>query len=198
MAWLTALRRLQDSEPFQEFLRLCIRAFLAVRQHTEDIVALVRAAAVTCAAAPDRGARRLQVASMADSGLPCYMFADTISKLRARFLPGATDAEAALFMKSKVRCRIMRCLAPLTRWRLRFMTPPTSSPPFCMMGSRSCRTTFTARRSVDEGGQSFDMQSRCIRTLRHTTLLAPTNKRRQTLLTFACRAGVTAAYYAAR
>lgn len=72
-----------DSAGFRAFEDLTSLAFLAARRHMQDIVALV--------------------AGMADSALPSFLFPDTLTSLQARFLPDATDAEAAAHMIRLVR-----------------------------------------------------------------------------------------------
>ena len=68
-----------NSEAYTHFIEQSIRAFLALREHADDIVTLA--------------------ASMAPTALPCFTPA-SMSNLRARFAPGVSEAEAASKMHS--------------------------------------------------------------------------------------------------
>eukprot|EP00698_Gefionella_okellyi_P023140 TRINITY_DN7805_c0_g1_i1.p1 TRINITY_DN7805_c0_g1~~TRINITY_DN7805_c0_g1_i1.p1 ORF type:complete len:1632 (-),score=395.44 TRINITY_DN7805_c0_g1_i1:701-5320(-) len=67
----------RDSEHFRWFNELCIRGFLALRQHMDSLVALAEL--------------------MEETKLPCY-FPDTIKNLRMRFVPELSDRGAAQHM----------------------------------------------------------------------------------------------------
>lgn len=71
-----------DSQPYRWFEELCIKAFLASRPHTEQLVNIVR--------------------PMLDSGLPCFK-PDTIQHFRDRFVPHRSEREAADFMRDLIK-----------------------------------------------------------------------------------------------
>lgn len=76
---------------YQEYSRLCVKAYLACRQYAEEIVEMV--------------------SLMSDSSLPCfkgilvdlYLGESTIRKLRDRFQLDKTDRAAADYMISLIR-----------------------------------------------------------------------------------------------
>eukprot|EP01104_Vermistella_antarctica_P012806 TRINITY_DN3775_c2_g3_i1.p1 TRINITY_DN3775_c2_g3~~TRINITY_DN3775_c2_g3_i1.p1 ORF type:complete len:561 (+),score=162.17 TRINITY_DN3775_c2_g3_i1:620-2302(+) len=65
------------AEMFKTFMNYCVRAYLAIRDHTESIVTLV--------------------SLMLDTQLPCFT-EQTLTNLRARLSCGKTEKEAAKFM----------------------------------------------------------------------------------------------------
>lgn len=67
------------SETWNRFVRLCVKGYLAARQHMDGIVNTVLL--------------------MVDSGLPCFSRGDPIGNLRKRFHPEMSEREAANFMK---------------------------------------------------------------------------------------------------
>ena len=71
-----------DGEPFAAFAELVVRAYLAARAHAAD--ALVAT-----------------VAGYADSGLPCFLFPDTLAKLAGRLRAEEGDLRAARFMRAE-------------------------------------------------------------------------------------------------
>ncbi|KAI5195502.1 hypothetical protein AUEXF2481DRAFT_8233 [Aureobasidium subglaciale EXF-2481] len=71
-----------QSQPFRWFEELCVKAFLAARQHAEKLSHLVIV--------------------MLDSGLPCFK-PETIQHFRERFVLDKSEREAADFMRSLVR-----------------------------------------------------------------------------------------------
>lgn len=70
-----------DTEMFQYFNELTCRAFLLARDNMDAVHGLV--------------------AGMADSGLPCYLFPDTLQKLYGRFRPDDSDLRACRFMRDE-------------------------------------------------------------------------------------------------
>jgi phosphatidylinositol 4-kinase A len=70
------------AQSYQWFEELCIKAFLASRQHSEHLVHMVSV--------------------MLDSGLPCFK-PQTIQHFRDRFVLERSDREAADFMKDLIR-----------------------------------------------------------------------------------------------
>jgi phosphatidylinositol kinase/protein kinase (PI-3 family) len=80
-----------DSPLYQEYSRLCVKAYLACRPYAEEIVEMV--------------------SLMSDSSLPCFkgifvslfLGESTIRKLRDRFQLDKTDRAAADFMISLIR-----------------------------------------------------------------------------------------------
>ena len=71
-----------DAEAFQRFVELAVKGFLVVRMRARAVTALVN--------------------GMADSGLPCYKFATTLTKLEGRFQLAKDDVAAAKFFKDQV------------------------------------------------------------------------------------------------
>merc|ERR1712093_860925 len=71
-----------QSQPFKWFEELCVKAFLASRQHAEKLSHLI--------------------VVMLDSGLPCFK-PETIQHFRERFVLDKSEREAADFMRSLVR-----------------------------------------------------------------------------------------------
>ncbi|KAK8218530.1 hypothetical protein IWZ01DRAFT_155955 [Phyllosticta capitalensis] len=71
-----------DSQPYRWFEELCIKAFLAARQHCEHLAHIVIA--------------------MLDSGLPCFK-PETVQHFRERFVLDKTEREAADFMRFLIR-----------------------------------------------------------------------------------------------
>ena len=70
-----------ESEAFQSFAELTCRSFLLARDHADALHAVV--------------------AGMADSGLPCFHFADTMPRLWARFRAEDGDLEACRFWRAE-------------------------------------------------------------------------------------------------
>lgn len=66
------------SETWHQFVRLCVKGYLAARRYMDGILSTVQL--------------------MLDSGLPCFSRGDPIGNLRKRFHPEMTDREAANFM----------------------------------------------------------------------------------------------------
>lgn len=71
-----------DSQPYRWFEELCIKAFLAVRQHCEHLAHVVIV--------------------MLDSGLPCFK-PETVQHFRERFVLDKTEREAADFMRFLIK-----------------------------------------------------------------------------------------------
>ncbi|KAG9657450.1 phosphatidylinositol 3, partial [Aureobasidium melanogenum] len=71
-----------QSQPFKWFEELCVKAFLASRQHAEKLSHLI--------------------VVMLDSGLPCFK-PETIQHFKERFVLDKSEREAADFMRSLVR-----------------------------------------------------------------------------------------------
>ncbi|XP_075212959.1 phosphatidylinositol 4-kinase alpha-like [Lycorma delicatula] len=71
-----------EAEPFQCFIELCVRTYLAARNYQEYIICLV--------------------SLMLKSGLPCFR-GQTIKLLRSRFSPNATDKEAAEYIITVIK-----------------------------------------------------------------------------------------------
>ena len=69
----------RKSPQFLQFLAACVRGYLAARGAADPIVAAV--------------------SLMAASGLPCFGHGAPLPRLRARFCPGMTDAQAAAFFR---------------------------------------------------------------------------------------------------
>lgn len=63
---------------YRRFLELCVRGYLAVRQHTDSFMSIF--------------------SLMAESGLPCFGRGKPLENLYARFHPEMTDTQAAEFM----------------------------------------------------------------------------------------------------
>ncbi|KAI9668133.1 MAG: phosphatidylinositol-4- kinase [Bathelium mastoideum] len=74
--------RSTTSQSYQWFEELCIKSFLASRQHAEKLIQVV--------------------VVMLDSGLPCFK-PETIDRFRERFVLEKTEREAAEFMKELCR-----------------------------------------------------------------------------------------------
>ncbi|XP_024530657.1 phosphatidylinositol 4-kinase alpha 1 [Selaginella moellendorffii] len=77
------------SETWNRFVSLCVKGYLAARQHMDGIVNTVLL--------------------MIDSGLPCFSRGDPIGNLRRRFHPDMTEREAANFM-------IRTCADAYNKW----------------------------------------------------------------------------------
>ncbi|KAF8320103.1 atypical/PIKK/PI4K protein kinase [Clavulina sp. PMI_390] len=73
----------RNSEGYQLFQRLTVKAFLAVRPHTEQLVQTVHL--------------------MLGTGLPSFKGEGTIHRLRERFAPGLTERQAADYMIGVVK-----------------------------------------------------------------------------------------------
>eukprot|EP00049_Salpingoeca_infusionum_P006425 m.106630 g.106630 ORF g.106630 m.106630 type:complete len:1922 (-) comp13308_c2_seq1:120-5885(-) len=73
----------QSAEPFRWFRDTCVRCYLAFRPYHEQVVSLV--------------------ALMLETKLPCFRTDKILDSLRARFQPGATEAEAAAYMKGVIK-----------------------------------------------------------------------------------------------
>ncbi|KKY13877.1 putative phosphatidylinositol 3-kinase 3 [Diplodia seriata] len=71
-----------DSQPYRWFEELCIKAFLAARQHCEHLAHIVIV--------------------MLDSGLPCFK-PETVQHFRERFVLDKTEREAAEFMRFLIK-----------------------------------------------------------------------------------------------
>ncbi|KAI3633738.1 hypothetical protein MIR68_008685 [Amoeboaphelidium protococcarum] len=72
----------RDSDDYQKFVELCVRAFLVARPYAEQIIDMVQ--------------------MMLGSGLPCFKPAQTIYGLRSRFQLNLSDEDAAKYMKNIV------------------------------------------------------------------------------------------------
>ncbi|KAI8869090.1 hypothetical protein GQ42DRAFT_163680 [Ramicandelaber brevisporus] len=72
----------RQAQAYKLFTELCIKAYLAVRPHAEEIVQMVTL--------------------MAESGLPCFKGEPTLKKLRARFMLDLTEDQAAQFMSDRI------------------------------------------------------------------------------------------------
>ncbi|SCU90320.1 LANO_0D08328g1_1 [Lachancea nothofagi CBS 11611] len=72
-----------DTQAYQEFEELCIKAYLAARPHMSAILELVR--------------------PMLSSGLPCFKGEKTMRNLEARFVPHKSEHEAAEFMMGLIK-----------------------------------------------------------------------------------------------
>jgi len=72
--WVVLMGSDVDSYTFRWFIELCVRAYLAVRNYTEEFTSLV--------------------SLMLDTGLPCFR-GETLKRLRMRFAPQLTEREAA-------------------------------------------------------------------------------------------------------
>lgn len=77
------------SETWTQFLSLCVKGYLAARQHMNGIITTVLL--------------------MVDSGLPCFSRGDPIGNLRKRFHPEMNEREAANFM-------IKTCMDAYNKW----------------------------------------------------------------------------------
>lgn len=77
------------SETWNLFVRLCVKGYLAARQHMDGIINTVLL--------------------MVDSGLPCFSRGDPIGNLRKRFHPEMSEREAANFM-------IKTCADAYNKW----------------------------------------------------------------------------------
>ncbi len=71
-----------ESQSYQWFEELCVKAFLASRPYVERLMHMV--------------------AAMLDSGLPCFK-PETLQHFRDRFVLEKTEREAAEFMRDLVR-----------------------------------------------------------------------------------------------
>ncbi|GMM39044.1 1-phosphatidylinositol 4-kinase [Saccharomycopsis crataegensis] len=72
-----------DTQSFKRFEELCVQGYLAARPYMDVIVK--------------------NVLPMLNSGLPCFKGMTTIKNLKARFVPGKTEKEAALYMRKLIR-----------------------------------------------------------------------------------------------
>ncbi|PKA52366.1 Phosphatidylinositol 4-kinase alpha [Apostasia shenzhenica] len=77
------------SDTWNQFVRLCVKGYLAARQHMHGIITTVLL--------------------MVDSGLPCFSRGDPIGNLRKRFHPEMNEREAANFM-------IRTCMDAYNKW----------------------------------------------------------------------------------
>jgi phosphatidylinositol 4-kinase len=73
----------RDSQGYALFQQLTVRAFLALRPHTDALVSTVQL--------------------MLDTGLPSFKGAITIKRLRDRFAPGLGERQAAEWMMGVIR-----------------------------------------------------------------------------------------------
>lgn len=72
----------QNTQAYQDFEELCIKAYLAARPHMDMILSCVE--------------------PMLGSGLPCFKGSKTMRNLENRFQPHRTDQEAANYMKQLI------------------------------------------------------------------------------------------------
>ncbi|KAM3294530.1 hypothetical protein ACQJBY_037436 [Aegilops geniculata] len=77
------------SDTWNQFLRLCVKGYLAGRRHMNGIVTTVQL--------------------MVDSGLPCFSRGEPIANLRKRFHPEMNEREAANFM-------VRTCVDAYNKW----------------------------------------------------------------------------------
>ncbi|CAN6315544.1 unnamed protein product [Urochloa humidicola] len=77
------------SDTWNQFLRLCVKGYLAARRHMNGILTTVNL--------------------MVDSGLPCFSRGDPINNLRKRFHPEMNEREAANFM-------VRTCVDAYNKW----------------------------------------------------------------------------------
>ncbi|GJM96371.1 hypothetical protein PR202_ga13198 [Eleusine coracana subsp. coracana] len=77
------------SDTWNQFLRLCVKGYLAARRHMNGILTTVNL--------------------MVDSGLPCFSRGDPIGNLRKRFHPEMNEREAANFM-------VKTCVDAYNKW----------------------------------------------------------------------------------
>ncbi|KAL6637046.1 hypothetical protein ACP70R_024618 [Stipagrostis hirtigluma subsp. patula] len=77
------------SDTWNQFLRLCVKGYLAARRHMNGILSTVNL--------------------MVDSGLPCFSRGDPIGNLRKRFHPEMNEREAANFM-------VRTCVDAYNKW----------------------------------------------------------------------------------
>ncbi|OEL35958.1 Phosphatidylinositol 4-kinase alpha 1 [Dichanthelium oligosanthes] len=77
------------SDTWNQFLRLCVKGYLAARRHMNGILTTVN--------------------MMVDSGLPCFSRGDPINNLRKRFHPEMNEREAANFM-------VRTCVDAYNKW----------------------------------------------------------------------------------
>ncbi|KAK1358712.1 1-phosphatidylinositol 4-kinase [Heracleum sosnowskyi] len=89
MAQLLDPSGVMKSATWYHFLSLCVKGYLAARQHMDGIINTV--------------------SMMADSGLPCFSRGDAIGNLRKRFHPEMSEREAANFM-------IWTCADAYNKW----------------------------------------------------------------------------------
>eukprot|EP00271_Cylindrocystis_brebissonii_P006203 TRINITY_DN18880_c0_g2_i1.p1 TRINITY_DN18880_c0_g2~~TRINITY_DN18880_c0_g2_i1.p1 ORF type:complete len:1506 (-),score=262.70 TRINITY_DN18880_c0_g2_i1:1242-5207(-) len=71
---------IMKSEPWDRFVSLCVKGYLAARQHSAAIITIVEL--------------------MLDSGLPCFSRGDPIGNLRKRLHEEMSEREAANFMRA--------------------------------------------------------------------------------------------------
>ena len=71
------------SQGYQLFQQLTVKAFLAIRPHTDQLVSTVQL--------------------MLDTGLPSFKGEPTIKRLKDRFAPGLTERQAAEWMMAIIR-----------------------------------------------------------------------------------------------
>ncbi|TVU45418.1 hypothetical protein EJB05_04905 [Eragrostis curvula] len=77
------------SDTWNQFLRLCVKGYLAARRHMNGILTTVNL--------------------MVDSGLPCFSRGDPINNLKKRFHPEMNEREAANFM-------VRTCVDAYNKW----------------------------------------------------------------------------------